>query len=185
MLTLARADNGIRPAAMEPVSTFRPCGTECALAFEPVAFEAGKPLEYHIWRRMCAVTGDRGAAAAAHFHSVGQRREVRHAGGHHRPDAGKNWIGRRGSRRPTPGSPFLRSSWRTCFERFYRADPSRGETCRLRAGALAIADRPSPGSTKARLRAESDAASTRFIFTLPLGRGTPAGKADEGTKKQP
>ena len=47
MLTLARADNGVRPAAMEPVN-LSDVATDCALAFEPVAFEAGKPLEDHI-----------------------------------------------------------------------------------------------------------------------------------------
>ncbi len=47
MLTLARADNGVRPAAMEPVN-LSDVATDCALAFEPVAFEAGKPLEERI-----------------------------------------------------------------------------------------------------------------------------------------
>ena len=56
MLTLARADNGVRPAAMEPVN-LSDVATDCALAFEPVAFEAGKPLEDHIAEEV-AVTGD-------------------------------------------------------------------------------------------------------------------------------
>ena len=51
------------------------------------------------------------------------------------------------------------------FERFYRADSSRGEQSGFGLG-LSIADtiaREHKGS----LRAESDAVSTRFIFTLP------------------
>ena len=47
MLTLARADNGVRPAAMEPLN-LSDVATDCVLAFEPVAFEAGKPLEERI-----------------------------------------------------------------------------------------------------------------------------------------
>ena len=47
MLTLARADNMVRTAVMAEVSLTDVAG-DCALAFEPVAFEAGKPLTYDI-----------------------------------------------------------------------------------------------------------------------------------------
>ena len=47
MLTLARADNMVRTAVMAEVS-LSDVAADCALAFEPVAFEAGKPLEYQI-----------------------------------------------------------------------------------------------------------------------------------------
>ena len=59
MLTLARADNNPMPSAsaMEAVS-LSDLATDCALAFEPVAFEAGKPLEYEIAPDL-TVTGDR------------------------------------------------------------------------------------------------------------------------------
>lgn len=43
MLTLARADNAVRTAVMETVS-LTDVAADCALSFEPVAFEAGKPL---------------------------------------------------------------------------------------------------------------------------------------------
>ena len=44
MLTLARADNMAQAPALGEVSLSDVAG-DCALAFEPVAFEAGKPLE--------------------------------------------------------------------------------------------------------------------------------------------
>ncbi len=86
MLTLARADNGVRPAAMEPVN-FSDVATECVLSFEPVAFEAGKPLEDHVAEDV-TVTGDGGPPAASDFHSAGQRREIRRPRRHHHADAG-------------------------------------------------------------------------------------------------
>ena len=43
MLTLARADNAVRTAVMAEVS-LTDLAADCALSFEPVAFEAGKPL---------------------------------------------------------------------------------------------------------------------------------------------
>lgn len=42
MLTLARADNAVPTAVMGEVS-LSDLATDCVLAFEPVAFEAGKP----------------------------------------------------------------------------------------------------------------------------------------------
>ena len=47
MLTLARADNLALPPVLAEVS-LSDVAEDCALAFEPVAFEAGKPLEYHV-----------------------------------------------------------------------------------------------------------------------------------------
>ena len=52
------------------------------------------------------------------------------------------------------------------FERFYRADASRGEKSGFGLG-LAIADTIA-WEHKGALKAESDAASTRFTFTIPL-----------------
>ena len=52
------------------------------------------------------------------------------------------------------------------FERFYRADASRGEKSGFGLG-LAIADTIAR-EHKGALKAESDTASTRFTFTMPL-----------------
>ena len=52
------------------------------------------------------------------------------------------------------------------FERFYRADSSRGEQSGFGLGlpiAAAIAS-----EHKGTLKAESDQVSTRFLFTMPL-----------------
>ena len=56
MLTLARADNAVPTAVMGEVS-LSDLATDCVLAFEPVAFEAGKPLESDITPDV-TVTGD-------------------------------------------------------------------------------------------------------------------------------
>ena len=57
MLALARADNMAQVPVLEEVS-LSDIAEDCALAFEPVAFEAGKPLEYHV-AEGAAVLGDR------------------------------------------------------------------------------------------------------------------------------
>ena len=56
MLTLARADQ-MTTSAVHSELSLSDLVTDCALAFEPVAFEAGKPLTYDIAEGI-AVTGD-------------------------------------------------------------------------------------------------------------------------------
>ena len=56
MLTLARSDNQVRTAVLSEAS-LSDIAADCALAFEPVAFEAGKSLEYQITDGV-AVLGD-------------------------------------------------------------------------------------------------------------------------------
>ena len=65
-----------------------------------------------------------------------------------------------------PGAPIPSDQLPHLFERFYRADASRGETSGFGLG-LPIADaiaREHGGS----IRAESGGTETRFIVTLPL-----------------
>ena len=66
------------------------------------------------------------------------------------------------------GNPIPPEHLPHLFERFYRADESRGETSGFGLG-LAIA-KSIANEHKASLRAESDTASTRFIFTISLKR---------------
>ena len=162
MLTLARADNGVRPAAMEPVN-FSDVATECVLSFEPVAFEAGKPLEDHVAEDV-TVTGDRDRLR--HLISILLDNAVKYGA----PGGTITLTLERTERQArltvaNPGDPISPEHLPHLFERFYRADSSRGEQSGFGLG-LSIADtiaREHKGS----LRAESDAVSTRFIFTLP------------------
>ena len=162
MLTLARADNGVRPAAMEPVN-FSDVATECVLSFEPVAFEAGKPLEDHVAEDV-TVTGDRDRLR--HLISILLDNAVKYGA----PGGTITLTLERTERQArltvaNPGDPIPPEHLPHLFERFYRADSSRGEQSGFGLG-LSIADtiaREHKGS----LRAESNAVSTRFIFTLP------------------
>ena len=65
-----------------------------------------------------------------------------------------------------PGEPIPADQLGRLFERFYRADASRGEKSGFGLG-LSIAGLIAR-EHKGTLRAESDAESTRFIFTMPL-----------------
>jgi len=163
MLTLARADNGVRPAAMEPVN-FSDVATECVLSFEPVAFEAGKPLEDHVAEDV-TVTGDRDRLR--HLISILLDNAVKYGaeGGHITLTLEKTDRQARLTV-SNPGDPIPPEHLAHLFERFYRADASRGEKSGFGLG-LAIADTIA-WEHKGALKAESDAASTRFTFIIPL-----------------
>ena len=124
MLTLARADNGVRPVAMEPVN-LSDVATDCALAFEPVAFEAGKPLEDHIAEEV-AVTGD--ADRLRRLISILVDNAVKYGA-----EGGTITLTLEKTDRQArltvanPGEPIPPENLAHLFERFYRADTSRGE----------------------------------------------------------
>ena len=65
-----------------------------------------------------------------------------------------------------PGEPIPAQQLSRLFERFYRADASRGEQSGFGLG-LPIASTIA-AEHKGTLKAESDAVSTRFIFTMPV-----------------
>ena len=67
-----------------------------------------------------------------------------------------------------PGEPSPQDKLPHLFERFYRADDSRGEKSGFGLG-LSIAATVAQ-EHKASLRAESDWDSTRFLFTISLRR---------------
>lgn len=163
MLVLARSDNMERPAPLSDVS-LSDIACNCALAFEPVAFEGGKTLEYHIAEEV-AVLGD--GEKLRQLVSILLDNAIKYG-----TDGGTITLILQKSDRQArltvsnPGDPIPAEQLPHLFERFYRADASRGEKSGFGLGlsiAAAIA-RQHHGT----LRAESDSHSTRFTFTLPL-----------------
>ena len=165
MLTLSRTEDAQRKPTAADVD-LSDLAEDCALAFEPVAFEAGKPLSWDVTpaltvsgdgeklRRLLSILLDNAAkyGAAGEGIVLSLRAERNQAilsvangsGGH-----------------PIPPEELPR-----LFERFYRADASRGEQSGFGLG-LPIAQAIAKEHHGA-LRAESDEKTTRFIFTLPL-----------------
>ena len=163
MLTLARADNGVRPAEPVPLS-LTDVAEDCALAFEPVAFEAGKPLDYHIGADI-TVLGD--GERLRRLISILLDNAVKYGA-----DGGTITLTLEKTDRQArltvanPGDPIPPEKLTHLFERFYRADTSRGEQSGFGLG-LSIADTIAK-EHRGTLRAESDSVSTRFLFTMPL-----------------
>ena len=165
MLTLSRTEDAQRKPTVADVD-LSDLSEDCALAFEPVAFEAGKPLSWNVapglsvsgdgekLRRLLSILLDNAAkyGAAGEGIVLSLRAERNQAvlsvsngsGGH-----------------PIPPEELPR-----LFERFYRADASRGEQSGFGLG-LPIAQAIAKEHHGA-LRAESDEKTTRFTFTLPL-----------------
>ncbi len=165
MLTLSRTEDAQRKPTVADVD-LSDLSEDCALAFEPVAFEAGKPLSWNVTpaltvsgdgeklRRLLSILLDNAAKYGAPGEGIvlSLRAERSQAvlsvsngsGGH-----------------PIPPEELPR-----LFERFYRADASRGEQSGFGLG-LPIAQAIAKEHHGA-LRAESDEQTTRFTFTLPL-----------------
>ncbi len=163
MLTLARADNMVRTAVMAEVS-LTDVAWDCALAFEPVAFEAGKPLTYDIAPDI-TVEGD--AVKLRQLIGVLLDNAIKYgaAGGTITLSVQKTGSSARLTV-ANPGEPIPAQQLSRLFERFYRADASRGEQSGFGLG-LPIASTIA-AEHKGTLKAESDAVSTRFIFTMPV-----------------
>ena len=165
MLTLSRTEDAQRKPTVADVD-LSDLSEDCALAFEPVAFEAGKPLSWDVTpgltvsgdgeklRRLLSILLDNAAKYGAPGEGIvlslrAERSQVilsvaNGSGGH-----------------PIPPEELPR-----LFERFYRADASRGEQSGFGLG-LPIAQAIAKEHHGA-LRAESDEQATRFTFTLPL-----------------
>ena len=163
MLTLARGDNGTHAPLLEEVSLSDAAG-DCALAFEPVAFEAGKPLDFRVAEDV-RVLGDRDHLRR--LVSILLDNAIKYGG----PGGTITLTLERLERQArltvsNPGEPIPPEQLPRLFERFYRADASRGEQSGFGLG-LSIAALIAQ-EHKGTLRAESDRESTRFIFTLPL-----------------
>ena len=165
MLSLARAESAEGRMVPGEVS-LSDIAADCALSFEPVAFEAGKPLQYEIapgvlaagdgekLRRLVSVLLDNAIKYGAEGGAITLTLE-------------------RTSREArltvsNPGEPIPPEILSRLFERFYRGDASRGEKSGFGLGlsiAAAIAH-----EHRGTLRAESDAVSTRFLYSMPLAR---------------
>ena len=163
MLALARADNMAQVPVLEEVS-LSDIAEDCALAFEPVAFEAGKPLEYHV-AEGAAVLGDRDRLRR--LVSVLLDNAIKYGG-----TGGTITLSLEKTDRQAcltvsnPGEPIPAEQLPKLFERIYRADASRGEQSGFGLG-LSIAS-VIAREHKGALRAESGREATRFIFTMPL-----------------
>ena len=165
MLTLARADNMVRTAVLSEIS-LSDVAADCALAFEPVAFEAGKPLDYQITENV-SVLGDRDKLRQLVSVLLDNAIKYGTAGGTITLSLQKTDRQARLTV-SNPGAPIPAEQLPRLFERFYRADASRGEQSGFGLGlsiAWTIAE-----EHNGTLKAESDAVSTRFIFTMPLKR---------------
>ena len=165
MLTLARADNMVPTVVFSDVN-LSDTAVDCALLFEPVAFEAGKPLEYDITENVF-VSGDAGKLKQIISVLLDNAIKYGAGGGAIRLTLAKTdrqarlQVSNQNANGPIPPDQLPR-----LFERFYRADASRGEKSGFGLGlpiAAAIAQ-----EHKGALKAESDQAGTRFIFTMPL-----------------
>lgn len=163
MLTLARADNMTQSLQLSEVSLSE-IAADCALAFEPVAYEARKPLNYTIAEGI-TVQGDQDRLRRLTAILLDNAIKYGAPGGEITLTLQKT---ERQARLmvSNPGPAIPPEQLRRLFERFYRADASRGEQSGFGLGlpiASAIA-----AEHKGTLHAESDSASTRFIFNIPV-----------------
>ena len=163
MLTLARADNMVRTAVLTEVS-LSDIAADCALAFEPVAFEAGKSLDYTLAENI-TVLGD--GEKLRQLISVLLDNAIKYGA-----DGGTVTLSLEKTDRQAkltvsnPGDPIPPEQLGHLFERFYRADDSRGEKSGFGLG-LSIAQTIA-AEHKGTLKAESDDISTRFLYPMPL-----------------
>ena len=165
MLTLSRTEDAQRKPTVADVD-LSDLSEDCALAFEPVAFEAGKPLSWNVTpaltvsgdgeklRRLLSILLDNAAKYGAPGEGIVLSL---------RAERGQAILSVANG---SGGHPIPPEELPRLFERFYRADASRGEQSGFGLG-LPIAQAIAKEHHGA-LRAESDEQTTRFTFTLPL-----------------
>lgn len=162
MLTLSRAESG-RAAPFAPLD-LSDLVTDAALRFEPVAFEAGHPLQYDI-QNGASLSGDR--QQLDQLLDILLDNAVKYAA----EDApirltldisGKNAV----LAVENPGDPIPPDKLPHLFDRFYRVDDARTGAGSFGLG-LAIAQQI-VHRHKGIITAASDARATRFTVTLPL-----------------
>ena len=162
MLTLSRTESG-RAAPFAPLD-LSDLVTDAALRFEPVAFEAGHPLQYDI-QNGASLSGDR--QQLDQLLDILLDNAVKYAA----KDApirltldisGRNAV----LAVENPGEPIPPDKLPHLFDRFYRVDDARTGAGGFGLG-LAIA-RQIVRRHKGTITAASDAHATRFTVTLPL-----------------
>ena len=163
MLTLSRTESGRAAAPFAPLD-LSDLVTDAALRFEPVAFEAGHPLEYDIQNGL-SLTGD--CQQLDQLVDILLDNAVKYAapGGAIRLTlnaAGRNAV--LAVENPGERSPAEKLSH--LFARFYRVDDARTGAAGFGLG-LAIA-RQITARHKGIIAAASDERATRFTVTLPL-----------------
>ena len=165
MLALSRTEDAQRKPTVADVD-LSDLSEDCALAFEPVAFEAGKPLSWDVTPAL-TVAGD--GEKLRHLLSILLDNAAKYGA------AGEGIVLSLRAERSqailsvangSGGHPIPPEELPRLFERFYRADASRGEQSGFGLG-LPIAQAIAKEHHGA-LRAESDQQTTRFTFTLPL-----------------
>ena len=164
MLTLARADSMTASAVLGDVSLSE-AAEDCVLAFEPVAFEAGKPLEYHVTEAV-SVLGD--GEKLRRLVSILLDNAIKYGAPGGAVSLALERRDRQAARTVSNPGEIPAEHLPRLFERFYRADASRGEQSGFGLG-LSIAGAIAR-EHKGALRAESGGGMTRFVFTMPLKR---------------
>ena len=163
MLTLSRTESGRAAAPFAPLD-LSDLVTDAALRFEPVAFEAGHPLEYDIQNGL-SMTGD--CQQLDQLVDILLDNAVKYAapGGAIRLTlnaAGRNAV----LAVENPGEVIPAEKLPHLFDRFYRVDDARTGAVGFGLG-LAIA-RQITTRHKGTITAASDESATRFTVTLPL-----------------
>lgn len=165
LLFLARSDAG-RLAEEKTTVDLSFLIESCALTFEPVAFDQGKQIETDV---------EAGLMIEGEEQRLKQLAEILldNACKYSEPDSTIRVSLKRSTEKKlritvtSRGTPLTKEEQRQIFERFYRADPSRGKTGGCGLG-LAIAQEITRlhGGT---IRAESDGVrENRFLVELPI-----------------
>ena len=162
MLTLSRTESG-RAAPFAPVD-LSDLVTDAALRFEPVAFEAGHPLQYDIQNGV-SLSGDRQQLDQLLDILLDNAVKYAAAGAPIRMTlnaSGKTVV----LAVENPGEPIPADKLPHLFERFYRVDDARSGTDGFGLG-LSIAQQIVQRH-RGTIAAASDHSVTRFTVTLPL-----------------
>ena len=163
MLTLARADDGGHKLVFTPLD-WSDVVTDTALLFEPVAFEAGRELLYHIDEAL-RVSGD--GDKLRQLVSILLDNATKYAPAH-TPIRLTLAAEEKNAQLTVEngGEPIPPEVAAHLFDRFYRADSARSGPEGFGLG-LSIAQ-SIVKEHRGAIRCESDSRSTRFIVTLPL-----------------